>query len=144
MSKVRRRVLVLAPLVVVSIGAGCSREDPQAALEAAVSELQDNLEAKRTSAVLDMMDTSFRAQGDLDKRWAERMMTGLFLQNPNVKVITLTRSSRVTGAASGASEVQVVLAGGQGLLPERVEPYAVRMEWRRDGGRWKLAQLQWQ
>ena len=71
-------------------------------------------------------------------------MTVLFLQNANVKVMALTRSSRITGETSGETDAQVVLAGGQGLLPERASPYSGKLQWRREDRRWRLARLDWE
>jgi hypothetical protein len=139
--------ILLCALVVALAGlafAGCSRDDPQAELEAAVQALQDSLEAKRAGAVLDQLTPEFQAQSELDREWAKRTMTALFLQNANVKVVALTRSSRVTGKTSGETDAQVVLAGGAGLLPERAAPYTVKLQWRREGRQWRLARLDWE
>jgi hypothetical protein len=123
---------------------GCSRDNPQAELEAAVQTLQDNLEAKRAGGVLEQLASDFQAQSEFDREWAKRTMTVLFLQNANVKVVALTRSSRITGETSGETDAQVVLAGGQGLLPERASPYSVKLQWRREDRRWRLARLDWE
>jgi len=134
------RIAIAFALIVV---AGCGRDNPQAELDAAAQTLQESLEARRAGAVLDQLAPDFRAQSDLDREWAKRTMTLLFLQNANVKVVALTRSSRVTGETSGETDAQVVLAGGQGLVPERAAPYLVKLHWRREGRQWKLARLEW-
>jgi len=121
---VRAGAVALALIAVT----GCSRDNPQAELEAAVQTLQDNLEAKRAGAVLEQLAADFQAQSEFDREWAKRTMTVLFLQNANVKVVALTRSSRINGETSGETDAQVVLAGGQGLLPERASPYLVKRE----------------
>jgi hypothetical protein len=110
---VRASAVALALIAVT----GCSRDNPQAELEAAVQRLQDNLEAKSAGAVLDQLAADFQAQSELDREWAKRKMTVLFLQNANAKVVALTRSSRITGETSGETDAQVVLAGGQGRYP---------------------------
>lgn len=140
LSPLRAGVLALAVILVV----GCGRDDPQSGLDAAVKTLQENLEARRAGAVLDQLSADFQAQSELDREWAKRTMTLLFLQNANVKVVALSRSSRVTGQSSGETDAQVVLAGGQGLLPERASPYSVKLQWRREGRQWRLARLDWQ
>ena len=124
--------------------AGCGRDNPQAALDDAAQTLQKNLEAKRAGAVLDQLAPDFQAQSELDREWAKRTMTVLFLQNANVKVVALTQTSRVTGQTSGETDAQVVVAGGQGLFPERASPYSVKLQWRREGRQWRLARLDWQ
>ncbi len=49
------------PVALVRIAVtGCSRDNPQAELEAAVQTLQDNVEAKRAGAVLDQLAAGLR------------------------------------------------------------------------------------
>lgn len=126
--------------------AACAKDDPQASLETAVQQLQDHIEAKKTSAVMDMLHSRFRAQAELDLEWARKTMTLLFLRYPNVKVVAVTRRSQVDPATplSGQTEAQVLLSGAQGLIPERVAPYAIMLRWRREGDDWKLVDLEWQ
>ena len=126
--------------------AGCGRDDPQAALDAAVQQLQDRLEAKDAGAVMDLLDEQFRAQDDLNREWARRTMALLFLRHANVKVVALTRSNRIDPNARHVAftEAQVLLTGAQGLLPEQAAPYAVTLQWRHDGKRWRLFSLTWQ
>mgnify|MGYP006204184717 CR=1 FL=1 len=128
-----RRCAVLA-LSTSLLLAGCAKDDPQASLEAAVQQLQDHIEAKKKGAVMDMLHTRFRAQAELDREWADRTMTLLILRYPNVKVVAVTRRSQVDPATplTGQTEAQVVLSGAQGLIPERVAPYAITMRWRRE------------
>lgn len=124
----------------------CSKPDPQKALEATVQQLQDHLEAKDSQAVLAMLDTRFRAQEQFDAEWARKTMALLFLRYANVKVIAVTRSSRIDppGSPIGITEAQVVFTGAQGLIPERASPYAVQLQWALDGSDWKLRDLRWE
>ncbi len=140
-----RRNIVLA-LPALAALAACSRSDPQAALEAAVQALQDGLESKQTGAVLDLLDEQFRAQDNLDRAWAQRTMTLVFLRYADVKIVAPLRRSHIDPNARhvGWTEAQVLLAGAQGLLPERAAPYSVKLQWRHDGKRWKLFALEWE
>lgn len=124
----------------------CGRDDPQASLEAAVQKLQDNLEAKDTSAVIDQLDTSFQAQDGLDRDWARKTMTLMFLRYASVKVIAVTRKSSIdpTAPQAGLTQAQVLFTGAQGLIPERAAPYEVRLEWRRVSDEWKLTRITWE
>jgi len=124
----------------------CGQADPQAQLEAAVQKLQDNLEAKDTSAVIDQLDDSFQAQDGLDREWARKTMTLMFLRYASVKVIAVTRKSSIdpTAAQSGLTQAQVLVTGAQGLIPERAAPYDVRLEWRRVSDEWKLTRITWE
>ena len=126
--------------------AGCGKTDPQTALEAAVQALQDNLEAKKSGAVMDQLHPNFQAGEGMDREWAKRTMALMFLRYAHIRIVAVTRSSRIdTGSSQvGHTEAQVVVTGAQGLIPERAEPYAIRLQWRLDGSDWKLIELQWE
>lgn len=134
--------LLLVPLLL----AGCGKSDPQTALEAAVQALQDNLEAKKSGAVMDQLHPNFQAGEGMDREWAKRTMALMFLRYAHIRIVAVTRSSRIdTGSSQvGHTEAQVVVTGAQGLIPERAEPYAIRLQWRLDGSDWKLIELHWE
>jgi len=137
---------LFAPLLLL-IGlllGGCSRDDPQAALEAAVQQLQDSLEAKKTSAVLEQLHPEFSAQGQHDLQWAKRTMVLLFMRHQNVKVIALSKASRIDSPEKGLTEAQLALTGAEGLIPDQAGHYSVKLEWWLDDGEWKLARLDWE
>ena len=127
--------------------AGCGgRDDPQAALEGAVQQLQDNIEGKNTAAVLDQLHDDFLARQALDREWAKRTMALLFLRHKNIKVIALAKNSWIDAAISskGHTEAQVALTGAEGLIPDSARHYSVKLEWWLDGNEWKLARLDWE
>ena len=136
----------LALLLALLLG-GCGGKDvPQAALEAAVQQLQDNIEAKSTAAVLEQLHGDFLARQELDREWAKRTMTLLFLRHKNIKVIALGKNSWIDAAISskGYTEAQVGLSGAEGLIPDSARHYSVKLEWWLDGSEWKLARLDWE
>lgn len=137
---------VLALAALVALASACGRDDPLAGLEAAVQQLQDELEGKKTSSVVDLLHPEFSAREGLDRDWARRTMTGLFLRYRNVRIVALARKSRLDAHLRdvGYTEATVVLTGAEGLLPDRASDYRVMLEWRRDGGEWKLYRLDWQ
>ncbi len=143
----KNRTFLASLLLALVVGlSACGKADPQAQLEAAVQKLQDNLEAKDTSAVIDQLDAGFLAQDGLDREWARKTMTLMFLRYASVKVIAVTRKSSIdpTAPQSGLTQAQVLVTGAQGLIPERAAPYDVRLEWRRVSDGWKLTRLTWE
>lgn len=141
-----RRSLWTLSLLLPLLLAGCGKSDPQASLEAAVQKLQDNLEAKKTGAVMDQLHPGFQAGEGMDREWARKTMTLMFMRYANIKIIAVTRSSRIDSGSSqvGHTEAKVVVTGAQGLIPERAEPYSVQLQWRLDGRDWKLIELHWE
>ena len=142
----RRFALTLMMLLGSLMLAGCGKADPQAALEAAVQKLQDNLEARKTSDVMSQLHPGFQAGEGMDREWAKRTMTLMFMRYANIRIVAVTRNSRIDAGSSqvGHTEAQVVVTGAQGLIPERVEPYAITLQWRLDGSDWKLMELRWE
>ena len=144
-----RSILTSWLLALALILSACGKTDPQAQLEAAVQKLQNNLEAKDTSAVVDQLDAGFQAQDGLDRQdreWARKTMTLMFLRYASVKVIAVTRKSSIdpTAPQSGLTQAQVLVTGAQGLIPERAAPYEVRLEWRYVSDDWKLNRITWE
>ena len=142
-SLTRRRGLSIAG---ASALVACSKSDPQARLDAAVDALQAAIEARDTGDVMDLLDDNFRGSANLDPQEARRMLTGVFLRYKNIRVVAVGRRSQVDPVTPtlGRVEAQVLVTGAQGLIPERVEPYGVKMEWRLVDGDWKLSDLRWE
>ncbi|MDR1854177.1 MAG: hypothetical protein LBR05_04635 [Azoarcus sp.] len=145
----RRRALrfvclaVLAPLFVA-----CAKDDPQAALDAAASEFQAALEAKDKSRVLDLLHPNFTAR-DVDDdgvEWAKRTMTAAFLRYKNVTIVVPWRRNALDPNAPdrAATDAEATLVGADGMIPDDMRHYRVRLEWRRDKGDWKVARLEWE
>lgn len=144
MSARRFALLLVMPFILLN---GCAaKDDPQASLEAAVQQLQDNLEAKDTGAVLEQLHPQFSAQQEFDRDWARRTMALLFLRHKHVRVIALSKNSRLdpTYSEKGHSQAQVALTGAEGLIPDSARHYGVKLEWWREGEQWQLARLHWE
>lgn len=140
----RFALLLVLPFILLT---GCSaKDDPQARLEAAAQQLQDNLEAKDTGAVLAQLHPQFSAQQALDRDWARRTMALSFLRYKHVKVIALSKNSWIdpTYREKGHSQAQVALTGAAGLIPDSARHYGVKLEWWREGDEWQLARLRWE
>ncbi len=139
------RHLIFFGLCCLALLTGCQRETPLAALEQAVQELQDNLENKRSSAVLEQLHPQFLAQQQYDNQWAKRTMALLFLRHKNVRIIALAPSSQIdpTYPDKGNTELTATLMGAEGLLPDNAKQYPLHMEWWLEQGEWRLARLDW-
>ena len=141
------RQFALPFVMLLALLTGCrAKDDPQASLEAAVQQLQDNLEAKDSGAVLEQLHPQFSAQQEFDRDWARRTMSLLFLRHKHVRVIALSKNSRLdpTYGDKGHSQAQVALTGAEGLIPDSARHYGVKLEWWREGEEWRLARLRWE
>lgn len=141
------RLFALAFVMMCSLLTGCgAKNDPLAELEAAVEQLQSNLEGKKNSAVLEQLHPEFSAQNEFDREWAQRTMLLLFMRHKNIKVLALSKHSDLDASYrdKGYTEAQVALTGAEGLIPDSARHYSVKLEWWRDADEWRLARLTWQ
>jgi len=138
--------LAVAFVTVVVLLVGCDRDDPEAALKAAVESLQSSIENKDTSQLMDLVHKEFSANRELDRDWVRRTATLMFLRHRNVRVIALNGRSWIdpTYSDKGYSEAQVALTGAEPFLPQRLGHYNVRLEWWLTDGTWQLARLSWE
>lgn len=139
-----RRIPLIFLLLFVAL-AGCSRDDPQAALEKAARQLQAGLEEKNASAVLALLHSEFHSGETQDRAWAERSMRLAFLRHRNIRIIALRHSSRLDSsyADRGYTEAEVSMSGAEGLIPQRAGHSSVKLEWWREDDQWRLARLSW-
>ena len=139
-----QRIPLIFLLLLAMLG-GCSRDDPQAALEKAARQLQTGLEEKDLSRVLEQLHSEFQAGDGLDRVWAERSMRLAFLRHRNIRIIALRHDSRLDSsyADRGYTEAEVTMSGAEGLIPQRAGHYSVKLEWWLEGDEWRLARLSW-
>ena len=139
-----QRIPLIFLLLLAMLG-GCSRDDPQAALEKAARQLQAGLEEKDLSSVLEQLHSDFQAGEGLDRAWAERSMRLAFLRHRNIRIIALRHDSWLDSsyADRGYTEADVSMSGAEGLLPQRAGHYSLRLEWWQENDEWRLARLSW-
>ena len=139
------RQLTLVYLLVFTGLAACSSDAPDAALQKAVSQLQENLEAKCGKAVFEQLHEQFIANQQYDRDWARRTMTLLFLRHKNVRIIALGKHSQIDPVYRDKAHTtaEVTLTGADGLIPDSARQYSVDLEWWLEDGDWRLARLEW-
>ena len=137
--------LAVAFMAVALMLVGCGCDNPEAALQAAVESLQESIESKDTSRLMDLIHQEFSANQEADRDWARRTATLMFQRHRNVNVIALNSRSWIdpTYPDKGYSEAQVALTGAEALLPQRLGHYNARLEWWLADGKWQLARLNW-
>jgi hypothetical protein len=141
-----RRTLLACLGLGLLLAAACSRDDPQAKLAATAKALQAAIEARDTGDVMALLDEHFQGSANLDRAGTRRLLTATFLRYQNIRVIAMSSSHHIDPQAPtlARSEAQVLVTGAQGLVPERAEPYGVKLEWRLVGSDWKLSDLRWE
>jgi ketosteroid isomerase-like protein len=130
------------------LAAGCSRSDPQTALNAAVGEFQAALEARDADKALNLLHQDFVAEQSSEngREWAKKTMTLAFMRYKNVKIVVLNQDNRIDASLPdrAASTGNIALVGAEGVIPDDARHYRVQLGWIREGDQWKLLRLKWE
>ncbi|WOD11099.1 hypothetical protein RPW65_19120 [Pseudomonas sp. NyZ704] len=143
-----RRILLcwLAVGTIALMIAGCGSQSADERLNLKLDELQDGLEARSTDRVMDVLHSDFQARGELDRDWARRTMTLMFLQNQRVNVLVINQETAIDPVYDGqaVTQAQVSLSGAERFIPDSARVYSVTLNWLEEDGDWQLHRLTWE
>jgi hypothetical protein len=139
----RRRLLPALTLLPLAGLAACARPEPEQQIRRAIGEMETAIRARRNGDFMAHVAEDFRRPGqDLDRAGLRQMFTGLMLRYPSIVLVVSIEEVRVTGATATA-RLGVLATGGQGLIPEAGQAWAVDTDWRLEGSQWKLFAADW-
>lgn len=125
---------------------GCSKQDPQNALEQAAQELQDAIAARQTGKAMERIHADFQGANGMDRQQTRQMMTGMFLRYQNIGLLVVGRECQLDKGFydRGHCSARVGVSGAQGLIPERADLYKVDTTWQLAGKEWQLREIRWE
>ena len=141
-----RRVALSLLLVVLALASapGCRREPPEAALRAAVADLQAAVDARDASDVAAWLSDDFIGPGGMDRDATRRYAAMVFLRHREI-ASTLGPLDIVLQDDHARVRFTTALAGGDGgLLPDAARVRAVETGWRLESGEWRLLSASWE
>lgn len=143
---VRNVFSLLAPLLLAIWLPGCGKQDPESALEAAASALEQGISQRQPKSVIQLLHQDFSTSHGLDRQSAHQQMLALFLRYKNIGVLVVNRQCGLDKGFydRGHCSAQVGISGAQGLIPERAELYRVSTTWQLAGKDWKLLDMSWE
>lgn len=133
---------VLLSLVLVLIY-GCEKPPIEQELEKNILELEQAIEDKDPSAVLDHIHKDFIGEKGQDKKWVQRTLAFHTLRNHQIEIVISNIKITVKDPHTAIGSFNALATGGHGLLPERGAIYQVELEWRKEGGDWKIVYAKW-
>jgi ketosteroid isomerase-like protein len=143
MHDIRRRVFPHL-VVLVCVLAACARSDPERELRAAVAQMAHAIEARTPADLLEYLSDDFtRESSAFGKADVRRVLAGVLLRNERISVTAVVTAVEMSGA-SARTKVRVVATGGTGLLPERGQTWEFDAVWRREKGKWRVFNAEWQ
>ncbi len=126
---------------------GCARTPPEQALRETVTAMQRAVEKRDASGFMKHVSPSFKGQsgesGDIDRDGVRRLLAGVLLAHPNVKVALTIVSLKIEGDHAD-SVIEAVAASGVGALPDHARRFTFTLRWARSGSDWLLTRAQWE
>ena len=140
------RILLPVTLLLIALLAGCSKQDPESALKAAATALEQGISQRQPKAVMQLLHQDFNGRHGLDRKTAHQQMLALFLRYKNIGVLVVNRQCQLDKGFydRGHCSARVGISGAQGLIPERAELYRVNSTWQLQGKNWLLLELDWE
>jgi Tfp pilus assembly protein PilP len=136
---------LLAALLALSL-LGCGASSPDERLNQAIAQLQNGIEERDRSAVMDLLHPEFIAQSEYDQAWADRTLRLMFLRNQRINVLVTRQQTEIDPGYEqrAESEARVTLTGAERLIPNSAGQYDIRLLWEDTDGRWLLRDINWQ
>jgi len=122
--------------------AGCSREPPEAALRATITEMQQAAEAHDTDALFEPIAEDFAGSEGMDRKAFRRFVTLMSMRYKSVGVNLGPMDVKLIGDRATVT-FTAAITSGPGLLPDQGQVYEVDTGWRLEGSDWKLISARW-
>lgn len=124
---------------------GCEKSPPEAAIQEALTELEEAAEAGDTGTIMDRLAESavIHRGHDMDRKTVQRTLIGLFFRYPK-RQLTLAgiRIEVAPDEKTARARFTALVWGGQNVLPEKADSYQVDSHWAVQDGDWKIESLE--
>jgi hypothetical protein len=118
----------------------CRSDKPEDQVRKAFSACVTAVEAGDPAAAAEPLDATFRGPEGMDKAAARLFLMGILRQE---KVgVTVVRNEVAVRGNEALQEVDLILTGRSGLLPQDASRRSFGLRWRKAGGHWRLLELQ--
>ena len=123
----------------------CSHNSDEQQLRDALATMQQAIEDRKPSDVMDHIAEDFTAPGaDMDRRKVHDLLRLQVLRNERIGVTIVVREVRVERVRATITMTATLTGSSRGWVPERGSVYTLTTGWRKDAGDWKLVQASWQ
>ena len=124
---------------------GCApASDPEQRLAQTIEAMEVAIEARERGTFMDYVADDFAGQrGRYDRTGLDGMVRLHLIRNKSVSATVMGSELQITGERATA-EINVLLTGGAGWLPERGQLYSVTTGWRMEDDDWRLIQAHWE
>jgi len=118
----------------------CRSDKPEDQVRKAFGACVAAVEAGDAAAAAEPLDATFRGPDGMDKATARFFLMGIFRQE---KVgVTVVRNDVTVRGNEAFQEVDLILTGRSGLIPQDASRRSFGLHWRKAGGHWRIMEIQ--
>lgn len=123
---------------------GCAEEKTDEMLiQEQINSLQGAIENHDRGNFMAIIDEQYHDQINADRQSLQRMLLGFFLRYKDISVYISATQINIQQVRADAQS-QLVVTGGQHLIPDNARHYQVHSCWKKVSGEWLLSCLEWQ
>jgi hypothetical protein len=123
--------------------AACSSTPPEEKLRATITQMQEDGEAHKVSAVMEHVAEDFGGPGGMDRQALQRLLTFTSLRNRDLGISIGPMDVELIGERATVDFTLAASGGSGGLLPDRGQIYEVTTGWKLVDGEWMLISANW-
>lgn len=136
---------LLRPLLLIALLSACSQTPELESLLARVDALEQAVEERQVNTAMAMLSEDFTTSKGWDRKEAHRLLLFYTMRHQHITLIRTHTDASLDSAYADQAVVSfnIIMTGGEGLLPQQGRSYRVESRWRFDGD-WYLNSLQWE
>ncbi|MEZ5544515.1 MAG: nuclear transport factor 2 family protein [Lysobacteraceae bacterium] len=132
--------LVLLAMVAL---ASCSASGPEQRLRERIGDMQQALEAREPATFMRGVAEDFGGRNGLDRAGVHNLLRVQMLRHQAIGATFGPLDIEIVGDRATV-KFTVLTTGGNGLIPERAQPWRVNSGWRDGSDGWQLIQADWE
>lgn len=133
-------IFVLASILLVA----CSGpEQAETIIASKIEQMEKAVESRSSRDFLEPVFHGFVSDVGRNKEWLQRTFAFYQLRHQRISVVVSNLEVSIRQSGVAQAEFDVLLTGGEGLLPNSAATYRVETDWRQEQGDWVLVYASW-
>lgn len=137
------KLLVALAWLPMILGA-CSRSSSEERLRNLITDMRDAIPEQKTSAFMKGVAPDFIGTGGLDQEGMRQLLRLHFVRNVQIGVTLGSLDVRLGGGEAEVAFNATLTGGSGGLLPDEMQSWRVRSDWRDGADGWQLVRASWE
>ena len=137
-----KKIILLSVLLLLISACSQPKNDETLILEQ-ISILESSIEQHNHSDFMDIVASNYHDPINNNKKSLQAMLLVYFLRFKDISVLLSNTTVEIHSIRTDAHS-QVIITGGQGLIPDTARHYKVHSCWKKEADVWLLSCLEWQ